>query len=319
MVSSTVANDSISEYSIETIHRIIHERDEARKVATKYREQLGAIFIALELIAKLAAMDSITYQQIRTCNDGKPDKESFPIQSQLDNIIQNWKVEDIHLDKVIYSVRRLQSQLFHTQIEADTVTAQIESLNDDNIKYKERNKKLEKAAKLLFQDNSVLSQELIGTKSQYATSKKYMKEYVESIDRNELKRRVSHVNKQQLLHETIMRTTSSKSDYLTSNNEDINNSVHELDQSSIEENGTKHISLHGPDFSSGMLRIDVSPLSSNKGSRTPLLRLASSDLDNMRGSESEQKQRKAEEPKCSLIDNLVAGYRLNRKDRKSVV
>jgi len=57
--SKQTVYDSMMDITI--VDKLTGERDEARTAATEYREQLVAFFDAMELVSKLAAMDSTTY------------------------------------------------------------------------------------------------------------------------------------------------------------------------------------------------------------------------------------------------------------------
>jgi len=116
------------------------------------------------------------------------------------------------LANLISSVHRLQSHLYHTQTEADIATEQAQTLQDDVVRYrqlKERNRKLEKAAKLLSRDNLVMTKELDGKEEELrrmqAENDKFL-DYVDSRRACELDSAQTHLKAELLRHEKILRT-----------------------------------------------------------------------------------------------------------------
>lgn len=207
--------------------QLTQERDTALHKAAEHKEQLDAVFRAFELTSRIAAMDSTAYYRSQIGQAAGPTdrikghsrrRDSITTDghhesgAKLDAMLVEWKFEQTPLANLVSSVHRLQSNLFHTHTEAETAIDQTQTLHEDVTRYRERNRKLEKAIKLLSKDNGVLRVELEKIQVELEESKVENDKLVKTIaihedDRKakELDEAESRMSAQVVEHEEILR------------------------------------------------------------------------------------------------------------------
>lgn len=207
--------------------QLTQERDAALRKAAEHKEQLDAVFRAFELTSRIAAMDSTAYYRSQIGRAAGPTdrikgrsrgRDSIMTDghhesgAKLDAMLVEWKFEQTPLANLVSSVHRLQSNLYHTHTEAETAIDQTQPLHEDVTRYRERNRKLEKAIKLLSKDNGVLRVELEKTQVELEKSKVENDKLVRTVaihedDRKakELDEAESRMSAQVVEHEKILR------------------------------------------------------------------------------------------------------------------
>jgi len=219
-LNDSTQQNKLKSSSCSLIDQLTEQRDEARRSAMENQEQLDVLMTALKLVSKLAAMDSdayhlshIEYNEIKShdCQQRKSIKrksynerniKTYTIQSELDSILQRWKLEETPLLYLLSSINSLHSQNFHTKSDADELIPQVHSLRHDIEQYKARNRKLENAVKKLYKNNLKSEKYFKDREGEHKAIVNNLRGDIENMkvrDSEEL-----HLVKQVAMHEKIM-------------------------------------------------------------------------------------------------------------------
>jgi len=150
------------------------------------------------------------------------DYNASTIQSRLDELKDQWKLEQTPILKITSSIHRLQSHLYHVQNEADIAMSQVRSLNYDVVKYKKRNDKLEKVVKNLHKSNTNLKSRLKETKNAKKCFVNSVKDYVKRKRVEELDKEELHVATRLTIHEKLLQMNRASTKYRNGTEKNLN-------------------------------------------------------------------------------------------------
>ena len=156
-------------------------------------DQMSALLHAISLVSKLAGMDSAAYHkdlEIVTDQNAKIQTKE-QIQTQLDHLQSQWKLEETPIPSLIASTHRLQSNIGHLQQESTNLTSQFNINNSTLQQTQEQNSKLKKACRKLYSHNRKLVQKLQKKKEDSRHFISTVKDFVsqkkqEELDKEEL-------------------------------------------------------------------------------------------------------------------------------------
>ncbi len=203
-------------YNDDEVQQLRKERDDALGRVNHFQHQLDILFQSMTLISRLSAMDSESYSRTiaTTCSadDVSCSSSTSSIQAQLDQLQQEWKLEQTPIPKLISSVHRLHSNIQLLQSQADnyntnenTSNQVISSLKEKVATCKEENKMLKKATKKLMHNNKRMKEKLNEKRAERKSLVRSVREYVKKKKEEDLDKEELFVATKLTVHESMLK------------------------------------------------------------------------------------------------------------------
>lgn len=184
------------------------------------KQQIQALLEALNILSKLACMDTTVYQSTLTQRTTETDENdstnenddttAFGLQRQLDEMEQQWKLEETPISDLTQAVHRFHSNIRLVQAEIDHQAADIAALQSEIVKLKSEKKQLRQVGKKLLKRNEKLYDNLKQTKLENKALARHVKNYIQQVRDKETQQQelieLNNVYKiqahEQILHQT---------------------------------------------------------------------------------------------------------------------
>lgn len=166
------------------------------------QEELETLLQGIELVSKLAAMDSSEYLNKTEHTSCKVLGTKEDIQSRLDELQAKWTLEDTSLPSLVASIHRLQSNIGHLHQESTTFTSQMNEMHLSLSKFKSQNEKYKKVLKKLY----VMNQKLVEKLRQ---KKKKSRQFIKTVQEFVSQKKQEELNTEEFLvacHESMMKS-----------------------------------------------------------------------------------------------------------------
>lgn len=186
------------------------------------QQQIKVLLQSLNLVARLAAMDTETYSRTCALVIGMKDPDDLNnaavLQQRLDGLQRQWKLETTAFPRLLDSIHRLHSTCIHLESHSDQITLENEALEQQHAAATNRIKKLEAAVQKFHNKNGILNQKLHAEHLQKQSLVKNVRNYVRDFHKQEMQVDQDRLASQLQAHERIMmagiRTRTSSQDML---------------------------------------------------------------------------------------------------------
>ena len=152
---------------------LIEQLSQAKERADNNQEQLDVLLQAIALISKLASLDYSDHNTT-TSTTTTTAQSRTQIQAKLDNLQQQWKLEDTPIPTLLSSIHRLQSNME----ESNHLISQIHATNTTLQKYRTHNSKLKIACKKLYGQNTKYAEKIKRKKKESRNFVRTVKDFV---------------------------------------------------------------------------------------------------------------------------------------------
>eukprot|EP00545_Synedropsis_sp_CCMP1620_P000719 CAMPEP_0119028640 /NCGR_PEP_ID=MMETSP1176-20130426/39239_1 /TAXON_ID=265551 /ORGANISM="Synedropsis recta cf, Strain CCMP1620" /LENGTH=540 /DNA_ID=CAMNT_0006984819 /DNA_START=91 /DNA_END=1710 /DNA_ORIENTATION=- len=186
-------------------------------------DQVQALLQSLDLITRLAAMDTETYSQTlhhapstsTNTTDDDDLRNAAVLQQRLDEMQRQWKLEDTAVPRLLDSIHRLQSTCLQLASQNDLITQENSAMRNDQSSSEHRVHTLEAAVQKLHKKNERLKEKLLSKRSENQSLLKNVRSYVRDFHKQELQLDDQRLATQLEAHERVMgnRSRTSSHDY----------------------------------------------------------------------------------------------------------
>lgn len=150
-------------------------------------DQVSVLLQSLDLLTRLAKLDSATYQRTLTSDVADNDLDNAAaLQRQLDDLQGKWKLEETSVPCLLDSIHRLHSACAQYQSHADNLAVENDKLHEELRSSAKRVTKLETGIQKLHTKTERLKDKLQSKKEEKQAILKSVRSYVADFQKNDM-------------------------------------------------------------------------------------------------------------------------------------
>ena len=191
------------------LREVVHEQNTSTipKEVDYNEEQIHVLLLSLNLVARLAAMDTDVYSRTLAMqvNKGETDfNNAAALQKQVDELQTQWKLETTAIPNLVSSIHRLHSTCIQLASQSDQLATENQALAKQHVASANRIHNLEAAVQKLYDKNQRLKQKLSTKKLEQKSLFQNVKTYVRAYHKQELQLDQERLASQLMAHERVI-------------------------------------------------------------------------------------------------------------------